>query len=106
WLEWRKCMEAVKRQAGPGHYAIFLPTNEWAQPYVLGMQAGSTLLDRQGRYGAFSDTAFRRGFEFYVGLFRAGLAPVLGNVEVANLYQEFSLGRFAMYITGPGGGKK
>jgi multiple sugar transport system substrate-binding protein len=101
WAEWRKCMEAVKRQAGPGRYAIFLPTNEWAQPYVLGMQAGSTLLDKQGRYGVFSDTAFRRGFEFYVGLFRAGLAPVLGNVEVANLYQEFARGRFAMYITGP-----
>ncbi|MEA2725477.1 MAG: multiple sugar transport system substrate-binding protein, partial [Gemmatimonadales bacterium] len=101
WAEWRKCMEAVKRQAGPGRYAIFLPTNEWAQPYVLGMQAGSTLLDRQGRYGAFSGPAFRRGFEFYVGLFRAGLAPVLGNVEVANLYQEFARGRFAMYITGP-----
>ena len=101
WAEWRKCMEAVKRQAGPDRYAIFLPTNEWAQPYVLGMQAGSTLLDKQGRYGAFSDTAFRRGFEFYVGLFRAGLAPVLGNVEVANLYQEFARGRFAMYITGP-----
>ena len=101
WAEWRKCMEAVQRQAGPDHYAIFLPTNEWAQPYVLGMQAGSTLLDKEGRYGAFSDTAFRRGFEFYVGLFRSGLAPVLGNVEVANLYQEFARGRFAMYITGP-----
>jgi len=101
WAEWRKAMEAVKRKAGPDRYAIFLPTNEWAQPYVLGMQAGSTLLDKQGRYGAFSDLAFRRGFEFYVGLFRGGLAPVLGNVEIANVYQEFARGRFAMYITGP-----
>jgi multiple sugar transport system substrate-binding protein len=101
WAEWRKCMEAVKRQLGPGRYAIFLPTNEWAQPYVLGMQAGSPLLDERGRYGAFSDTAFRRGFDFYVGLFRAGLAPPLGNVEIANVYQEFARGRFAMYITGP-----
>jgi multiple sugar transport system substrate-binding protein len=101
WAEWRKAMEAVKRQAGPDRYAIFLPTNEWAQPYLFGMQAGSPLLDERGRYGAFSDTAFRRGFEFYVGLFRAGLAPVLGNVEIANVYQEFARGRFAMYITGP-----
>jgi multiple sugar transport system substrate-binding protein len=109
WAEWRKAMEAVKRQslpgagrgAGPNSYAIFLPTNEWAQPYVLGMQAGSTLLDERGRYGVFSDSAFRRGFEFYVGLFRAGLAPVLGNVEIANVHQEFARGRFAMYITGP-----
>jgi multiple sugar transport system substrate-binding protein len=101
WAEWRKCMEAVKRQAGPDSYAIFLPTNEWAQPYVLAMQAGSTLLDARGRYGAFSGSAFRRAFDFYVGLYRAGLAPTLGNIEIANVYQEFARGRFAMYITGP-----
>lgn len=101
WAEWRKAMDAVKRQAGPDRYAIFLPTNEWAQPYVLGMQAGSTLLDERGRYGVFSDSAFRRGFDFYVGFYRAGLAPALGNVDIANVYQEFARGRFAMYITGP-----
>jgi multiple sugar transport system substrate-binding protein len=101
WAEWRKAMEVIQRQAGPGRYAIFLPTNEWAQPYVLGMQAGSTLLDARGRFGKFSDSAFRRGFDFYVGLFRSGLAPALGNIEIANVYQEFARGRFAMYITGP-----
>ncbi|MGH7508259.1 MAG: sugar ABC transporter substrate-binding protein [Gemmatimonadales bacterium] len=101
WAEWQASMEAVKRELGPGGHAIFLPTNEWAQPYVLGMQAGSPLLDERGRYGVFSDSAFRRGFEFYVGLFRAGLAPPLGNVEIANVYQEFARGRFAMWITGP-----
>jgi multiple sugar transport system substrate-binding protein len=101
WAEWRKCMEAIKRQAGPDRYAIFLPTNEWAQPYVLAMQAGSPLLDAQGRQGEFSAPAFRRAFDFYIGLFRAGLAPTLGNVDIANVYQEFARGRFAMYITGP-----
>ena len=101
WAEWRKCMEAIKRQAGPDRYAIFLPTNEWAQPYVLAMQAGSPLLDAEGRQGEFSGPAFRRAFDFYIGLFRAGLAPTLGNVDIANVYQEFARGRFAMYITGP-----
>jgi multiple sugar transport system substrate-binding protein len=101
WDKWRAAMLAVKRQLGPDRYAIFLPTNEWAQPYVLGMQSGSTLLDSAGRYGVFSEPAFRRGFEFYVGLFRSGLAPALGNVEIANVFQEFARGRFAMYITGP-----
>jgi multiple sugar transport system substrate-binding protein len=101
WAGWRRAMEAVKRELGPGRYAIFLPTNEWAQPYVFGMQAGSTLLDSAGRYGAFSDSAFRRAFDFYVGLFESGLAPALGNVEIANVYQEFARGRFAMWITGP-----
>jgi multiple sugar transport system substrate-binding protein len=101
WAEWRKAMEAVKRQSGPDRYAIFLPTNEWAQPYVLGMQAGSTLLDEPGRHGVFSGSAFRKGFDFYLDLYRSGLAPALGNVDVANVYQEFARGRFAMYITGP-----
>jgi multiple sugar transport system substrate-binding protein len=101
WTEWRRAMEAVKRELGPDRYAIFLPTNEWAQPYVLGMQAGSTLLDSAGRHGVFSAPPFRRGFEFYVDLFERGLAPALGNVEVANVYQEFGRGRFAMWITGP-----
>ncbi|HEY7637065.1 MAG TPA: sugar ABC transporter substrate-binding protein [Gemmatimonadales bacterium] len=101
WTGWRRAMEAVQRELGPGRYAIFLPTNEWAQPYVLGMQAGSTLLDSAGRRGVFSDSAFRRAFDFYVGLFRSGLAPTVGNVEIANVYQEFARGRFAMWITGP-----
>jgi multiple sugar transport system substrate-binding protein len=101
WAGWKQAMEAVKRELGPGRYAIFLPTNEWAQPYVFGMQAGSTLLDSAGRYGAFSDSAFRRAFDFYVGLFESGLAPAVGNVEIANVYQEFARGRFAMWITGP-----
>jgi multiple sugar transport system substrate-binding protein len=101
WAEWRRAMEAVKRELGPGRHAIFLPTNEWAQPYVFGMQTGSTLLDSAGRYGVFSDSAFRRAFDFYVGLFESGLAPALGNVEIANVYQEFARGRFAMWITGP-----
>ena len=32
---------------------------------------------------------------------RDGLAPPVANNEVANLYQEFARGTFAMYITGP-----
>ena len=101
WAGWRRAMQDLKREMGPNQYPIFLPTNEWAQPYVLGMQAGSTLLDSAGRYGAFSDSAFRRAFEFYVDLFESGLAPAVGNVEIANVYQEFARGRFAMWITGP-----
>ena len=45
--------------------------------------------------------AFRQAASFYVGLFRGGLAPVWSNSQVANLYQQFAAGDFAMYITGP-----
>jgi multiple sugar transport system substrate-binding protein len=101
WADWRRAMVDVKRTLGSGRYAIFLPSNEWAQPAILGMQAGSPLLKNDARYGAFSDSAFLRAFEFYLGLYRDSLAPVYGNTDVANVFQEFERGLFAMYITGP-----
>ena len=101
WVAWRAALDAIKRQQGSNNYAIFLPTNEWAQPAILGMQAGSPILKDDGRYGAFSDTAFHRAFDFYVSLYRDGLAPVAGTTDIANVYQEFARGFFAMWITGP-----
>jgi multiple sugar transport system substrate-binding protein len=101
WPEWRKAMEAIQKRAGKRQWAIFLPTNEWMQPVVFGLQNGSPLLRDGGRYGAFEEPAFRGSFEFYVGLFREGLAPVAGNNDIANPYQEFTRGTFAMWITGP-----
>jgi multiple sugar transport system substrate-binding protein len=101
WADWRRAMEDVKRMLGNDRWAIFLPTNEWAQPAILGMQAGSPLLKDGGRWGAFSDPDFLRGFEFYLGLYRDGLAPVYGNTDIANVFQEFERGLFVFYITGP-----
>ncbi|MEP6692668.1 MAG: sugar ABC transporter substrate-binding protein [Gemmatimonadaceae bacterium] len=101
WDGWRAAMQAVKKQQGAGSYAIFLPTNEWTQPLILGLQSGSPLLKDGARYGAFSDPPFRRAFDFYVSLFKDGLAPIAGNQDIANVYQEFARGTFAMYPTGP-----
>lgn len=101
WEEWRQAMETIKANMGPGQYPILVPTNEWPPLIILGMQAGAPLLRDDGRYGGFSGPRFRRAFEFYVGLFRDGLAPVLSGTEVSNLYQEFARGNIAMYITGP-----
>jgi len=102
WAGWRAAMVAVRKSLGGGkRTAIFLPANEWTQPVVLGMQAGSPLLKDHDTRGAFSEPEFRRAFDFYLSIFRAGLAPALGNQEMSNLYQEFARGSFAMYITGP-----
>lgn len=101
WDGWRAAMEAVKREAGPDGYAILLPINEWTQAVILGLQAGSPLLAEHDTRGAFRGPAFRRAFAFYLDLFRDGLAPPVSNSEVANLYQEFARGYFAMYVTGP-----
>jgi multiple sugar transport system substrate-binding protein len=78
-----------------------LPLNEWAQPVIFGLQNGSPLLADEWSRGAFSETAFRDAFTFYIDLFRDGLAPPVGNNEIANVYQEFERRYFAMYVTGP-----
>jgi len=100
WAEWRAAMHAVTRVMGPRHYAIYVPFNEWPPQVILGLQAGSPLITPDAR-GAFADSSFARAFDFLVSLYRDGLAPPVSNTEVANLYQEFARGTFAMYITGP-----
>jgi multiple sugar transport system substrate-binding protein len=100
WAEWREAMRAVTRVMGPGHYAIYLPLNEWPPQVILGLQQGSPLITPAG-YGAFADTSFARAFDFLMALYRDRLAPPVTNNEIANLYQEFARGTFAMYITGP-----
>jgi multiple sugar transport system substrate-binding protein len=101
WREWRRAMEAVKRVVGPDRFPIFLPLNEWNPPMILGLQAGSPILRDRHTRGAFSGPEFRAAFDFFVGLFRDGLAPPVSNTEVANVYQEFERGYIAMWITGP-----
>ena len=100
WDEWRAAMEAVKAR-GDGGYPILLPLREWQPLVILGLQAGSDLLRDGGRFGDFRGAPFRRAFEFYVGLFRDGLAPGTGEASVANLYQDFASGFLAMTVTGP-----
>ena len=101
WTEWREALVAVKRLAGPGGFALFLPPNEYEPLLVLGLGAGSRFLAEDDTRGAFSEPAFRRAFDFYTGLYRDGLAPPVRNNEIANIYQEFARGYFAAYITGP-----
>ncbi|HEY6809300.1 MAG TPA: sugar ABC transporter substrate-binding protein [Gemmatimonadales bacterium] len=101
WEQWLRELRALKAHGAPGTYPIYVPTNEWPPPVILGLQAGSPILKDGGRYGAFSDSAFRRAFAFYLDFYREGLAPKLGINEVGNIYQEFERGTYAMWITGP-----
>ncbi len=101
WEGFRAALAALKRTMPAGTDAIFLPANEWTQPAVFGAQAGSALLADHDTRGAFSAPEFRRGFDFYLSLFKDGYASPMGNQEMSNLYQEFARGSFAMYITGP-----
>lgn len=101
WDGWREAMTRIKDQAGPDHYALLLPINEWQPPVILALQAGSGLLRDHARYGDFRGSAFRRAFGFYLDLFRQGFAPALAEAQTSNLYQDFAQGRFAFYISGP-----
>jgi multiple sugar transport system substrate-binding protein len=100
WAEWREALAAVHARSDGG-YPILLPVREWQPLVILALQQGSTLLRDGDRFGDFRGPAFRRAFEFYLDLFRRGLAPGTGEAAVANLYQDFASGFVAMTISGP-----
>ncbi|MFN8177851.1 MAG: sugar ABC transporter substrate-binding protein [bacterium] len=101
WSGWRAAMDAVKKLGGANRYAVFFPVNEWEQPIIFGLQAGSTLLADHDTRGAFSQPEFARAFRWYLDVFANHLSPPVASNDIANLYQEFSRGYFAMYVTGP-----
>ncbi len=101
WSEWLEVCRSIKRlNAGRDAYAMLLPTNEFAPPLILGMQAGAGFLRDRDTKGDFSSPEFTRAFAFYTRFFEEGLAPV-GVTRVTNVYQGMAEGFFAMYITGP-----
>jgi multiple sugar transport system substrate-binding protein len=100
WDEWSEAMRRIVAQHR-ARYAILMPTNEYEPVEMLAMTNGSTLLNADGTRGAFRQPQFAEAFAFYVGAFRNGWAPASSSAEIANLYQQFAQGDFAMYITGP-----
>jgi len=101
WDEWRRCMAAIKRNAGPDKYAVFLPLNEFEPLLGLALQQSDPLLADNGTRGNFESPGFRRALAFYVEMFRSGLAPPMSNTQISNVWDEFAHGLFAFYITGP-----
>jgi multiple sugar transport system substrate-binding protein len=100
WAEWREAMLRIKQQ-GRSRWAMLLPTNEWDPITNLGLSAHSTILTPDGTRGAFSQPQFADAFNFYIDIFREGFAPRVSNSQIANLYQQFAQGDFAMYLSGP-----
>ncbi len=101
WAGWRDALQRVRALGAPTEFGVLLPLDEWTQPVIFGLQQGAPLLKDGGRWGDFQDPRFRSAFEFYVGLFKTGLAPAVANSQISNLYQEFARGRYAFYISGP-----
>lgn len=100
WSEWTEAMTRIRDQK-KSRWGILLPTNEWEPIVNLALTNGSSVLTSDGTRGAFQEPPFREAFAFYIDMFRHGFAPAVSNTQIANLYQQFAQGDFAMYITGP-----
>ena len=70
WESWRAAMRKIKSLQPPAAHPMLLPTNEWEQATILGLQAGSTLLSPDGTRGIFREPAFAEAARFYADLFR------------------------------------
>ncbi|HET7712751.1 MAG TPA: sugar ABC transporter substrate-binding protein, partial [Thermoanaerobaculia bacterium] len=100
WSEWMEVCRRLKEKSGrPDFYPILLPTNEWPPPVVMAVQKGAPFVSDDAR--AIFDRRFVSALEYYLSFFRHGYAPVASNAQIANLYQQFAEGEFAMFITGP-----
>ena len=101
WDDWRRAMAAIKQRGGAGKYSVFLPLNEFEPLLGLALQQSDPLLRDDGTRGNFESPGFRRALAFYVEMFRNGWAPPMSNTQISNVWDEFSNGLFAFYITGP-----
>lgn len=100
WAGWVAAMRAIK-QRGLADYGVFLPINEYEPLLALALQQPEPLLRNGGRFGNFQSPGFVRASEFYLDLFRQGLAPRATNTQISNIHDEFAKGHFAFVITGP-----
>ena len=101
WGAWLDAMTRIKERAGRDRYAILLPMTEWEMPVILALQRDARLLRDDDRYGDFRSPVFREAFAFYLDLFRRALAPLAGEAQIANLYQDFANAYFSLYVSGP-----
>ena len=100
WAEWLDAMRAIRARGGARGYGALLPLNEPEPLLALALQQGDVLGEDDTR-GAFAKPAFRRALDFYATIFGEGLAPLMTNTEISNVWDEFARGMFAFYISGP-----
>jgi multiple sugar transport system substrate-binding protein len=94
-------MAAIKEQAGPDRYSILMPLNEFEPLTALALQQNDSLLRDGGGRGNFESPGFRKALGFYVEMFDRGWAPLMSNIQISNVWDEFGRGYFAYYISGP-----
>ncbi|MDP2887300.1 MAG: sugar ABC transporter substrate-binding protein [Ignavibacteria bacterium] len=103
WQEMLRLCEIMQRKAreeGRKQYPFFLPTNEWVPAIALGAQYGGDFLRDDNTRGNFSGPKFRKAFGLLASFYEKEYSPS-GQQLITNLYNSFSDGLIAMYITGP-----
>ncbi len=103
WNEVSKLCTIIQRQAkeqGIIRYPFFLPTNEWVPAIALGMQSGGNFLKDEMTRGNFSGAQFNKAYSLLAEFYDKKYSPS-GMQLITNLYNSFSEGLIAMYITGP-----
>lgn len=101
WDEWREMLGAIKKNVGPKRYSVLLPTNEYDQLMILGLQQPAELLRDNGRFGNFRSDDFKRALSFYDEMFENEWAPRVTNTQISNVWDEFANGYYAFYWSGP-----
>ncbi|MFA6469434.1 MAG: sugar ABC transporter substrate-binding protein [Bacteroidota bacterium] len=103
WKDVLKASKIIQQQAKAKNtvcYPFFLPTNEWVPAIVLGMQSGGNFLKDKDSQGNFKGKQFTSAFTLMSEIYRQEYSPS-GMQLITNLYNSFSDGLIAMYITGP-----
>ena len=101
WPEWMEMSRRI-RDASNQSYANFfsLIFNDWHVPVILILSNHGKLLRANDCYGAFDDPKTIEALRYYVEFFRQGYAP-RSMTEFVNVYQGFTDGSLATWITGP-----
>ncbi len=103
WTEVLKASEIIQRQAANNNkkcYPFFLPTNEWVPAIAMGMQSGGNFLKNKNSQSNFSGVEFKKAFSLLSEFYKKDYSPE-GMQLITNMYNSFSDGLIAMYITGP-----
>ncbi len=101
WQQWVEMSRRVREHNEEAYANFFsLIFNDWHVPVILILSNGGQLLRENDCYGAFDDPKTFEALRYYVDFFKNEFAP-RSMTEFVNVYQGFTEGRLATWITGP-----
>ena len=101
WNEWATSMAAIKQTQGADKFAVFFPLNEFEPLLNLALEQSDGMLRDNDTRGNFQSAGFRRAMAFYDQAFDKKWAPMVSNIQLPNIWDEFGKGYVTYYISGP-----